>query len=157
MTQLNHLSDRLRDLDMRVFRAVWGRIRQFWTSEKWIRVTDDESNIRWVGLNVDPQAMRMAMAQNPEMAQRIAGVVGNVAELDCDIEIDEAPDSLTPQLEQFQSLVELKKYDTNNQIPFKAIVAACAELEEQAANPEGDGGAASRQQRSRRRPHSRCR
>ena len=42
MTQLAHLTDRLRNLDIRVFRAVWARIRQFWTAEKWIRVTDDE-------------------------------------------------------------------------------------------------------------------
>ena len=93
--QLGHLSDRLRNLDIRVFRAIWARIRQFWTAEKWIRVTDDEQNVKWVGMNVDPQAMQMVMAQNPALAQRIKGVVGNVAELDCDIIIDEAPDSVT--------------------------------------------------------------
>ena len=105
MTQLAHLTDRLHDLDIRVFRAIWARIRQFWTAEKWIQVTDDERNVRWVGVNVDPQQMQAAIAQDPAMQQRIAGVIGNVAELDCDIIIDEAPDALTPQLEQFQSLV----------------------------------------------------
>ena len=33
----------------RLHEATWLRIRQFWTSEKWIRVTDDEKNTRWVG------------------------------------------------------------------------------------------------------------
>lgn len=128
MTQLAHLTDRLHDLDIRVFRAVWNRIRQFWTAEKWIRVTDDEQNVKWVGMNVDPAQMQMAMQQNPEAAQKIAGIVGSVAELDCDIIIDEAPDSLTPQLEQFQSLVELKKFDATGEIPFKSIVRASPNL-----------------------------
>ena len=60
------------------------------------------------------------MQQDPAAAQRIAGVVGSVAELDCDIIIDEAPDNLTPQLEQFQALVELKKLDANNEIAASA-------------------------------------
>jgi hypothetical protein len=128
MTQLAHLTDRLRNLDVRVFRAIWARIRQFWTAEKWIRVTDDEQNVRWVGLNVDPAQMQMAMQQNPALAQRVAGVVGSVAELDCDIIIDEAPDSLTSPLEQFEALVELKKYDANGEIPLKSIIRASPNL-----------------------------
>jgi hypothetical protein len=133
MTQLAHLTDRLRDLDIRVFRAIWARVRQFWTAEKWIRITDDERNVKWVGLNIDPmqmQQMQMQMQQNPEAAEKIAGMVASVAELDCDIIIDEAPDSLTPALEQFQSLVELKKFDANNEIPFRAIVAAMPNLKD---------------------------
>lgn len=128
MTQLAHLTDRLHDLDVRVFRAVWARIRQYWTAEKWVRVTDDERNVRWVGVNVDPMQVQAAIAQDPSMQGRIAGVIGNVAELDCDIIIDEAPDALSPQLEQFQSLVELKKFDANGEVPFKSIVKASPNL-----------------------------
>jgi hypothetical protein len=109
MVSLGDLLDSLRHLDKRVFRAIWARIRQFWTAEKWIRVTDDERNVKWVGMNVDPGQMQMAMQQNPEMQEKIAGVVGNLAELDCDIIIDEAPDSITPALEQWQALTELAK------------------------------------------------
>lgn len=120
--------DQLRDMDIRVFRAVWNRIRQFWTGEKWVRVTDDERNVKWLGLNIDPMVVQMQIAQNPAMAEKIAGVVGNLAELDCDIIIDDAPDGLTPQLEQFQSLVELKKMDANGELPFRAIVEAMPNL-----------------------------
>lgn len=109
MMEVGDLLDNLRHLDKRVFRAIWSRIRQFWTGEKWIRITDDDRNVKWVAMNVDPMQMQMAMQQNPEMAQKIAGVVANVAELDCDIIIDEAPDSVTPALEQWQGLVELAK------------------------------------------------
>jgi len=127
MIQIGDLMDSLRHLDKRVFRAIWNRIRQYWTAEKWIRVTDDEQNVKWVGMNVDP-AMAQQYMQDPETAAKIKGVVGSVAELDCDIIIDEAPDSLTPQLEQFQSLVELKKFDTDGEIPFKSIVRAAPNL-----------------------------
>jgi hypothetical protein len=128
MIQIGDLMDHLRHLDKRVFRAIWNRIRQYWTAEKWIRVTDDEQNVKWVGMNVDPMRAQMLMQTDPQAAQKIAGIVGNVAELDCDIIIDEAPDSLTPQLEQFQSLVELKKFDSEGEIPFKSIVRAAPNL-----------------------------
>lgn len=130
MTQIGDLMDQLRHLDKRVFRKIWNRIRQYWTAEKWIRVTDDERDIKWLGINVDPQQAQMLMQQNPEAAQKIAGIVGNVAELDCDIILDASPDGITPALEQFQSLVELKKYDANNELPFRAIMRAAPNLKD---------------------------
>jgi hypothetical protein len=130
MTQIGDMMDGLRHLDKRVFRKIWNRIRQYWTAEKWIRVTDDDRNVKWVGMNVDPQQMQMLMQQNPEAAQKIAGIVGNVAELDCDIIIDASPDGITPALEQFQALVELKKFDANNELPFRAIMRAAPNLKD---------------------------
>jgi hypothetical protein len=126
MIALGDLLDNLRHLDKRVFRAIWNRVRQFWTGEKWLRVTDDEQNIKWVGINVDPQMAQMAMARNPQMAEKISGIVGNVAQLDCDIIIDEAPDSVTPALEQWQSLVELAKAGVA--IPPDVLVTAAPNL-----------------------------
>jgi hypothetical protein len=37
--------------EKRIYRQMWARIKQFWNEEKWIRVTDDQDNLRWVGLN----------------------------------------------------------------------------------------------------------
>lgn len=136
MIQIGDLLDNLRHLDKRTFRSLWARVRQYWTAEQWIRVTDDERNVKWLGINLDPmqmQQMQMQMQQNPEAAQKIAGMVGSVAELDCDIIIDDAPDSLTPQLEQFQALVELKKFDQDGEIPFRAIVRAMPNLKDKQA------------------------
>lgn len=140
MISLGDLLDNLRHLDRRVFRAVWARIRQFWTAEKWIRVTDDEQNVRWVGLNIDPlrmQQVQMMVQQNPEAAGRIAGMVGSVAELDCDILIDEVPDVIASQ-EQFNSLVELKRFDANNELPFRALVVASSIKDKQKMLEEMD-------------------
>jgi hypothetical protein len=134
MLQIGDLLDNLRHLDKRVFRCVWARVRQFWTAEKWVRVTDDERNMKWLGLNLDPYAMAQlqlhAQAFPQEAQAALAGATGPLAELDCDIIIDEAPDSLTPQIEQFQALVELKKFDRAGEIPFRAIVRAMPNLKD---------------------------
>jgi hypothetical protein len=127
MIQLGDLLDGLRQFDKRVFRAMWARVRQFWNEEKWIRVTDDERNIKWVGLNVDPYQLQMQMQQNPAMAEKVAGMVPSVAELDCDIIIDEAPDSVTPALEQWQALVEIDKA-RGGVFPIEMLIEAAPNL-----------------------------
>lgn len=131
MVSLGDLLDNLRHLDKRTFRAIWCRIRQFWTGEKWIRVTDDEQNIKWVGVNVDPRMVQMQAQQNPQIAEMVSGVVRNVAELDCDIIIDEGPDSVTPALEQWQALVELAK--AGIQIPPDVLITAAPNLKNKKA------------------------
>jgi hypothetical protein len=51
MVEVARMFDRLRSLSIDVYRSIWNRIRQFWGDERWIRVTDDERNLRFVGLN----------------------------------------------------------------------------------------------------------
>lgn len=109
MIELGDLLDALRHFDVRVWRKIWYRIRQFWDAPKWIKVTDDEKNLRWVAFNVPPDQLEMLRAQNPQMAEKISASVGNVAELDCDITIEDAPDTVTPALEQWTALIELAK------------------------------------------------
>lgn len=128
MVEITPLLDSLRHFTIRVYRQVWNRIRQYWTAERWIRVTDDENNVRFVGLNTPPevspeqaQAAAMQIQQlvqsrqiDPETAQqRMAELqqkmqVGNhLAELDVDIEIDEVNETPTLQAEQYQELMQL--------------------------------------------------
>jgi hypothetical protein len=145
MVSLGDLLDNLRHLDRRVFRAVWYRIRQYWTGQKWIRVTDDETNVKWVGVNVDPMQVQQAMQQRPEMQGKIAGVIANVAELDCDIIIDEVPDVILAQ-EQFQQLLEMKQYDAENEIPFRELILASSIKDKQKFVQAMDKRAAERQQ-----------
>lgn len=124
--------DRLRYLTLQTYRAIWARCRQTWEGERWVRVTDDERNMRFVGINQpitagqalqeriesdkqaqqrlagDPMAMqRVAMfLQSPEAAQVVE--VRNVpAETDVDIVIDEGMDTPTIQAEQWSELVKL--------------------------------------------------
>lgn len=122
LVELAPLLDRKRDMDIRVYRAVWNRIRQFWTEERWIRVTDDEKNLKFVGLNravtvgeqlekefggIPPQfeGSPLLNAQAQENGQPI--IENSVAEMDVDIILDEGPDSITLQAEQFEQLTQL--------------------------------------------------
>ena len=126
--ELGPMLDHLRQWNIRVYKQVWNRIRQFWTGEKWIRITDDERNLRFVGLNkpvtageemlrqlqergASPEDLAQAqqmIAMDPR-AQQVIGTENNVTEMTVDIIVDDAPDSVTIQHEQFQQIVELVK------------------------------------------------
>lgn len=140
-TELAPLFDVLRGIDIRVYRKVWNRIRQYWKSEKWVRVTDDETNLRWVGLNkpvtkgemlmqraqeqkLPPEQMQQLqqqISQDP-MMQEVVETENDIATLDVDIIIDEVPDVITTQVEDFQVLGEMVK--SGFQMPPEAVIMA---------------------------------
>jgi hypothetical protein len=117
-------------LSLEVYRSVWARVRQFWTDERWIRVTDDEKNVRFVGLNrpvtaiqqiakqmgvtkdnadeapPEVQQQLQMMAQDPR-SQMVVAIENNVTELDVDIVVDEGVDTPTIQAEQFSQLSQM--------------------------------------------------
>jgi hypothetical protein len=110
LAELAPIYDSLRDWTERVYRAVWMRIRQFWTAPRWIRVTDDNEAPRFMGLN------QVAMGpMGPQM-------VNAVAEIDVDIQIDQAPEYASLRSEQFQKLAELAQ--AGLPIPPRAILEA---------------------------------
>jgi len=43
--------DCIRVLSLATYRSVWARIKQLWTEERWVRITDDHRDLRFVGLN----------------------------------------------------------------------------------------------------------
>jgi hypothetical protein len=128
-TEVAVLFDGLKALDIRVYRKVWNRIRQYWKDEKWIRVTDDEQNVKFVGLNrpmtrgeqvlmqakaqegIPPEQLQMLEQQimNDPMMKESVGRQNDVAQLDVDIIISDAPDVESLEVEQFQGLAEVIK------------------------------------------------
>lgn len=142
------LFDALKRWQTRMFRAAWCRVRQYWTAEMWIRVTDDENGLKFVALNErmtyghleakklkdaqmpieQKQAALQQIAANPEMQKYAVDEQGqpvidnDVAQMDVDIIIDEAPDVVTVQQEQFETLAELAK--SGVQIPPDALIEA---------------------------------
>jgi len=129
MIELGDLFDGLRHLDVRVFRKVWNRIRQSWTAEKWVRVTDDERSVRFVGYNVDPMQQMMMQYQNGgQMPENVSVLGRQLGELDVDIIIEDAPEGIAPQMEQFQALVELKKADAQDKIPLELLIETMPNL-----------------------------
>jgi hypothetical protein len=123
LIEIAPLSDGLSDFTNRVYREIWNRIRQFWRAEKWVRVTDDERNVRFVGLNrrvtlaeylgqlpeeqVQAIARQLALVPNDPRLSEVVSVENPVEEIDIDITIDEVPTTVTLESETFQQVVSL--------------------------------------------------
>jgi hypothetical protein len=139
LSEMASVFEAIKDWSWEVYRQVWFRVRQFWTEERWIRVTDDERNLRWVAINKPltqadkvrqqfeqagqpvPPEIEQQLAMDPVM-QQPAGVQNAIAETDVDLILEDGPDSITIQSEQYQALVDLKKADPS--IPTKLIIEA---------------------------------
>jgi hypothetical protein len=130
MTESADYLDVIRRLSLEVYHSVWARIRQFWTAERWIRVTDDERNVRFVGLNRPVTALQalarqmgvtkdnlqeappevqqqlQMLAQDPR-SQMVVDVENNVTQIDVDIIVDEGVDTPTIQAEQFDIVARM--------------------------------------------------
>lgn len=98
MASVAPIYDSLRDFTLRCYRAMWERIQQFWTDERWIRVTDEVEAPQFLQINrvvgIDPFSMQPVMENTP-------------AQMDVDITISEAPDNVTLQQEQFEQLANM--------------------------------------------------
>lgn len=135
---------RLVQWENRVYRQVWARIRQFWTEEKWIRVTDEERNLRWVGFNakitlqqrieetINDKALpeferkgaaqifkQMLEAKDPRL-QELVETRNDIAQLDMDIILEQSLDTINIQQEQFTLLATLA--GNRPEIPFTALL-----------------------------------
>lgn len=144
MTEMAPLLDALRHFNIRVYRSIWNRIRQFWTGERWVRVTDEEANVRFVGLNTTQGAIAMLKLKGAleegkipmEQAQQVAMQIQSdpammqpanpVSEIDIDIELDEVQDTVTAQFEQFDQLTKMIPAAPQPYIPimFKMMIEA---------------------------------
>jgi hypothetical protein len=122
--ELGPLFDNLRFWQHAIYTKCWNRVKQYWTKEKWVRVTDDENNVKFVGLNAPMtygETFKQAQLQGqelppppPEMMDQPVVLDGqpaktknNVAEIDVDIIIDEIPDIVNIQQEQFAEIAKI--------------------------------------------------
>lgn len=104
MTEQSPILAAFDDWTLRVYRAIWEGIKQFWTAPKFIRVTDDENAPRFILMNaIDPTTGQPLM--DPQTGQPMPP--NKPAEMDVDIIIDSTPDTAAIQEEQFQKLAEL--------------------------------------------------
>lgn len=127
LSELGPVFDNFAQFQLDVYRKVWNRIRQLWTDEKWVRVTDDERTVRFVGLNqpltlgeqlleefkkqpgVTPEAIAQAeqQAQMDPAMQQVVGTKNRIAELDVDLVLDDAPAAAALQVEEFEMLANM--------------------------------------------------
>lgn len=108
------------DLDLRIYRQIWCRVKQYWTEPKFIRVTDDENSYKFLQVNepvmdeygqplIDPMTGQPVLKNRP-------------SEMDIDIIIDASPDYINSQQEQAEMLTTLQKQGMP--IPLEVIIMA---------------------------------
>lgn len=130
--------------DEMVYRQMWMRVRQLWTAEKWVRVTDDDKKARFVGLNrvvtlqeelsgrtqeeVAAIAQRLRLVPNDPRLQMPVRVENSVAAMDVDIIIDDAPDAITLEGETFEQLVNLAT-SMPGSVPPEILIEAAPNLD----------------------------
>lgn len=122
--ELAPVMDAIKAWQQDVYSHIWYAIRQFWTAETWVRVTDDEKNLKWVGLNQPltmadqliqeqqangvkiPPHIEQQLRQNPA-ASMVVGKKNDLSAMTVDIVLDDVPDTVVMQQEQFEQLVQL--------------------------------------------------
>jgi len=89
---------------LRVYRAIWNAVRQHWTSERWIRVTDDENVAQFVGIN---QPATDEFGQPIMQADGTPALQNAIGELDVDVILDEGPDTINAQQDTNETLKQI--------------------------------------------------
>lgn len=97
MTELSPVFENLREWKLAVYHKDWRLIRQFWTGERYIRVTGDPRAIEFLNVN--------RIVENPETGQ--VQVENAIAEMDVDVILDEGPDTVTMREELIEQLAQL--------------------------------------------------
>lgn len=81
---------------IRVYRAIWNIVQRYWTSERWIRVTDDQEMAQFIQLN----GLELDASGRPQL-------VNFVGALDVDMALDEGPDVINMMADTYDTLSAL--------------------------------------------------
>lgn len=117
-TEENDIFDAHNDWKLRVYLAMWARAKQFWTDERYIRITDEDEQPGFVAINkpqmaMDPMTGQPMMDPATQQPMVQAGPDGKpmmenaLAEVDVDIILEAVPDVVTLQAKEFDDLVKL--------------------------------------------------
>jgi hypothetical protein len=133
------LADALRMWSRRVYEMAWMAAREFWSGGKWVRVTDELNDVRYVGINqpvrvidmlakMDDEkramtAQRMQLVPGDPRLYQVIEVENDITSLDVDISIAEGIDVPSIANEQFQTLVQLAGMQPGL-IPPEILIAA---------------------------------
>lgn len=133
--ELKPLFEAISQFDQQVCRAVWNRIKQFWTAERWIRITDEDDAPQWVGLNApvtigdqlrDEYGEIPADIVDDPRLDTVVSIKNRVAEIDVDFTIEDVPDVVNSQQEQFEALTAIFPAvpDSQRALAFEMLVEA---------------------------------
>jgi hypothetical protein len=133
------IADGLRQWMQTVYEICWMAARQYWSAGKWVRVTDDLGNTKYVGIN-QPVTLQDKLAEMPDQQraqamqqlqivpgdprlQMVVAVENDIREMDIDVTIGAGLDVPSLQNEQFQVLLQLASTQPGL-IPADVLIAA---------------------------------
>lgn len=94
MTELSPVFERQREWKLSCYRKDWVLLRQFWTSERYVRITSDPQALQFLHVNrfVQDEATGAIRMENA------------ITEMDVDIILDEGPDTITMREELIEAI-----------------------------------------------------
>src|SRR5262245_14865447 len=95
IAELGPYMSNMNSWQIRLYTALFNAAQQYWTQERWIRVTDKQNQQQFVGINV-PTVDQMGMPQT----------INAIGELDVDIILDEGPDSVTIMQDTYDAIAQ---------------------------------------------------
>ncbi len=136
MIEINALVQKSHDFSVQIYRHIWFMVKQTWTEERWVRVTDEEKSVRFVGLNrpltlrekltdIPPEEAVAYMEQagitsdaDPRLDED-AGIANPIQDIDVDIVIDQSPDQVTLESETYEAMLQHAQF-----LPPAALIQA---------------------------------
>lgn len=135
MIEISALVEKSHVFSRTIYRHIWFMIKQHWTEERWVRVTDDPTTVRFVGLNrpltlgeqlqdLPPEEAEKFLQENgltpdsPQLQEQV-GIANPIQDIDVDIIIDQSPDQVTLEAENFEAMLQHATH-----IPAVALIQA---------------------------------
>ena len=139
MVEFEAFADEQRQHTHKVMEAIWLRVRQFWSAERWIRVTDEQKNVKFVGINrrvtleehlkeipaekAQATVQQLMLQPGDPRLQMVVRLENALDSLDVDITVEEGQDVPSLQAEQFAQLMGLPA-EILSQLPPELIIRA---------------------------------
>ena len=118
MSEISPGMQEFRRWKLRCYRMIWNMIRHYWTRSRIIRITDDEKAPQYIGLN---QIEVVGSGVNARLEYK-----NHISKLDVDIILDEGPDTITLQQQDFADLMNIAPAlaNTPSAIPPEVLLQA---------------------------------
>jgi hypothetical protein len=96
MTELSPVFEMKREWELSVYHKDWDLAQQFWTGERYIRITSDPKAVEFLNIN--------KIVEDPETGQ--VTVENSMMDMDVDVLLDQGPDTVTMREELIQAIAD---------------------------------------------------